>query len=288
LVRRLFIFAIYSGTGVVPDYTAHYAARLAELGDVAVCADSDYPESELSKIRPLAKTIINGRHGEYDFGSYKRGYLSADTGGYDWVYLCNDSVYGPAQPLGPILERMESGGPDAWGMSRDVSVVYKPGVLHLQSWFVGLNKRVANSDYFRDFITGVGKQPDKECVVVKYELGLSEMLCVRGCKIDCLFFSGGSNAMFNNPIQAFDAGVPFVKRNVKAATKFLRAAHGRADIPDEFMNFIRSDFIGRRRQFRINAALFLIVAQYEAPAVYCIYIHILGLRVFKRKISEGV
>ena len=45
------------------------------------------------------------RHSEYDFGSYKRAYNWAqenlDTAEYEFVYLVNDSVYGPLFDLNP-------------------------------------------------------------------------------------------------------------------------------------------------------------------------------------------
>lgn len=56
--------------------------------------------------------MITGRHGEYDFGSYKRGEAWARQAGWldevDDLILCNDSCFGPVGSFAPMFERMEA------------------------------------------------------------------------------------------------------------------------------------------------------------------------------------
>ena len=97
MTRRLFLFAGYNAHGLIDESLIFYIRALSKCGDVILCMDSDCSDSELKKITPYVLHATAQRHGEYDFGSYKRAYLyAADTGildKYDFVYIVNDSVY---------------------------------------------------------------------------------------------------------------------------------------------------------------------------------------------------
>lgn len=98
-MKRLVLFAGYDKMGVVDDYVLYYLAKLATLADIVYVADCEMSKKELAKLAPFTLKAIATRHGEYDFGSYKRGFLWAKESGilgdYDELFLCNDSVYGP-------------------------------------------------------------------------------------------------------------------------------------------------------------------------------------------------
>ncbi|MCQ2562782.1 MAG: glycosyl transferase family 1, partial [Alphaproteobacteria bacterium] len=91
--NRLFIFAGYSNTGTVSDSLLYYIKSLSKLGDIVLYMDSDISKKELSKISKYCLFVSAKRHGEYDFGSYKRGYLYAAKHGlfnkYSWIYFVN-------------------------------------------------------------------------------------------------------------------------------------------------------------------------------------------------------
>ena len=109
--KRLFIFAGYDKDCIVDETLLHYLKSLSELGDIVFTMDNSLSDTEASKIKSikniLSVTAVN--HGEYDFGSYKRGFQYAKKNKlldkYDWIYFVNDSVYGPLFDIKNILER---------------------------------------------------------------------------------------------------------------------------------------------------------------------------------------
>ncbi|MDR0449087.1 MAG: rhamnan synthesis F family protein, partial [Rickettsiales bacterium] len=206
-----FIFAGYSPDGAIDETDIFYIRALTRLGDVIFIADSDIPKSELRKIKNVIHAEAK-RHGEYDFGSYKRGYQYAKKAGllekYDWVYFANNSVYGPVKPLGPVLKELESRGAPAVGM---IGLGGK-GAVNAQSWFFGMDRRIFQSDWFARFIGGVEKQKDKMDVVHIYEFGMSRIVALQGFGIEVY-----EKELYGTSARAKSAtllkrGMPFVKK----------------------------------------------------------------------------
>ena len=118
--KRLFLFAGYNKDDSLDDSLIFYVKNLSEYGDVIVCLDNDSKKSELNKLKKYTIHIISTRHGEYDFGSYKRAFIYAQENkllkNYNDVYLVNDSVFGPLHDLNSTLEKMENTNSDATGL----------------------------------------------------------------------------------------------------------------------------------------------------------------------------
>ncbi|WP_419728604.1 rhamnan synthesis F family protein [Lichenicola sp.] len=66
-----------------------------------------------------------------DFGAWQHLVERGCADGADTVLLANDSVFGPLQPLAPIVAGMMSRNADVWGM-----VESRESSWHLQSWFL--------------------------------------------------------------------------------------------------------------------------------------------------------
>ena len=214
LVKRLFIFAGYDKFQRVDDTLLYYLNSLSALGDIVFNMDNDLPDEELSKITAIPNMLSAAahRHGEYDFGSYKRGYIWARDNKildkYDWVYLVNDSVFGPAFDLAHTLGNLESGGADFVGMVCNTTPNIAP---HIQSWFVGVCRNIALSAVLHDFITSVRAQSDISAVIGKYEIGLTTVLEQHGYKYTTVF-NDATAKMYWNPIKIIRGGVPFIKK----------------------------------------------------------------------------
>ena len=88
-MRRLFLFAGYDSGGLAGPSLVYYCARLREAGDVVIRFDNDCNQEELDRLRPFVLHAEAGRHGEYDFGSYKRAMdwalKNLEVGVYDWI-----------------------------------------------------------------------------------------------------------------------------------------------------------------------------------------------------------
>lgn len=221
--KRLFIFAGYDKDCIVDKTLLHYLKSLSELGDIIFTMDCNLPDTEVCKIKSikniLSVTAVN--HGEYDFGSYKRGFQYAKKNKlldkYDWIYFVNDSVYGPLFDIKNILEDLESRGVDLIGMT---DFQNKPTPLQVQSWFVGISQRVANEQFLSDFMNNVTHEVAKQLIILKYEVGLSQTILKHGYKM-ATFISGQdgerSHDMYQQPIEMLKRGIPFVKKTALEA-----------------------------------------------------------------------
>lgn len=209
--RRLFLLAGYNAKNVVDASLVYMAKSLSEFGDVILVMDSDVPDTEMHKVAPYTIFASARRHGEYDFGSYKRAYIYAqDTGilgNYEFVYMINDSVYGPVNPLLPALEKLESTNRDAFGL------VYNANRKnpHIQSWFIGMRKPVFASNWFDKFITSVSRQPNKGLITYFYEQGFSRMLFAHNIKFSYLYTAPGRK-IYNNVKYFYKSKCPFFKK----------------------------------------------------------------------------
>jgi lipopolysaccharide biosynthesis protein len=219
--KRLFLFAGFDKDKIVDNTVIYYVNALSKLGDIVFVADNDLSESEIKKLSniPNVLHVGAGRHGEYDFGSYKRAYLWAKDKkilkNYDRLYFVNDSVYGPFNDLNPVLLKLENSGADLVGMAanRDEATP-----VHVQSWFIGFNKKIFTSEFFDSFMQKITRIPNKMNLVLKYEAGLTALIMRHGFTMSVIL-KPEENNLYGDPRQILIKGVPFVK---KAAISKIR------------------------------------------------------------------
>ena len=209
--KRLFLFAGYDKDGIIDDALIYYVSALSKHGDIIVCMDCDCADNETKKLKPYTISIIAKRHGEYDFGSYKRAYQYADEHkllkNYDVIYLVNDSVFGPLFNILKTLQNMEEKTTDASGL-----VVSKHKThAYMESWFVRLNKNIFMNKWFSDFMSSVKHEVTKAKVTIKYEHGLTNVITNNGCSYSGIYTIHGRKT-YNKPKQLFKHGCPFVKK----------------------------------------------------------------------------
>lgn len=209
--KRLFLFAGFNKSARVDDALIYYINALNKFGDVILVMDSDCPKSETDKIKKYTKYTSATRHGEYDFGSYKRAYIWANENlkisDYDYVYLVNDSVYGPLYSMTRYFDAMENMGHDAFGIVKNPN----PKHPHIQSWFIGLNKNIFMTEWFDTFMKGITKLPSKGAITREYEQGLSKQISEHGFTWDCLYTVSG-RGVYNKIKKLFNHGMPFMKK----------------------------------------------------------------------------
>lgn len=211
-MNRLFLFAAYDRQGIVSPALLHHIHSLAEVGDVIFVADGLLSGEGWEQLATCTNCRLAQAHGEYDFGSYKRGFAEVSRAGlldkYDWIYLVNDSVYGPLLNLTPCLEELEMSGADATAMT------YNPHHLHphLESWFLGLAKNVFLAPWFASFLSGVEALEDKREICMRYENGLTRILLEQGCSVKGLYEVHGRE-IYNSAYALFRRGLPFFKKD---------------------------------------------------------------------------
>lgn len=180
---RAAVFAHFDRDSIVDEYVIYYLKELQKVTEVIIfVSDSHLSDYEQKKVTTLGISCIAERHGEYDFGSYKRGFFALnDRDQYDEIVFCNDSCYGPLFPLSEVFSSMERGNCDYWGMTQNncgIDIASPEPLLfpHIQSYFVVFRKMVFLSEHFLSFIHSVELENDKIQVIIKYEMGLTSAL----------------------------------------------------------------------------------------------------------------
>ena len=223
--KRLFLFAGYDVKKIIDDSTVIYVRELSKIGDVVFFMDNEVSQSELEKVLQYTLFATGLRHEEYDFGSYKRGYIWARDNNilnhYEWVYLINDSVYGPFFSLQPYLESLELPDIDAVTMNYNPHK-FKDKKPHLQSWFIGISNRVAISEWFEVFITNIVKQNKKEDIIDLYERGFTQFLRLYNLRFKAYSVT---RDVRNNIKSRFKKGFPFIKKSLFSGKKNILAGN---------------------------------------------------------------
>ena len=174
--KRIAVFASFSSDGTVPDYVIYYLKELKKVCDgIVFVADNPLKKSEFEKVEKLVIYARCERHNEYDFGSYKRGYVWLSEHGIldkcDELLMCNDSCYGPVYPLREVFDTMKKKDCDFWGLLSNTEIQY-----HLQSYFLNFKQSVFTSDVFSKFFTKIKQQPSVQHVISEYETKLTQIL----------------------------------------------------------------------------------------------------------------
>lgn len=183
--KYLAVFAHFDPQNLIDEYVVDYLKNLKEVAqEIIFVSDSDLPAEEILKINNLISAAIVGRHGEYDFGSYKRGIISAKEklNNYDGLIISNDSCY-LISPLENVFQKMEKEKFDFWGMTQNNADKNYP--LHIQSYFVVFDKKVFQNTKFIDFFSNVKKEKQKQDIIKNYEVFLTQFLRKEGFKSGC-------------------------------------------------------------------------------------------------------
>jgi hypothetical protein len=147
--RYLVLFAHYDAAGQVLGYVHEYLRQLRRLdADIVFVSTADrLDEAALTRLRESCCRVIVRENSGYDFGSWKTGLQRGPAPAeYEGLIITNDSVFGPARDLHPIVERMMAEPCDFWGITDSYELSY-----HLQSYFVCFKPAVFRSPAFARF-----------------------------------------------------------------------------------------------------------------------------------------
>lgn len=223
---RTAIFAHFDKDNLIDDYVIYYLNALKKVVQKLIfVSDCNLSTVETDKLNGIADGIIAKPHGEHDFGSYKRGVLFAQENNLlndtDELIFANDSCYGPFFQLENVFEKMEQENCNFWGITQNNKFKIRKNLFwkkyeipHIQSYFFVLKKEVFNSGVFLNFINSIKKEKSRNEVILKYEIGLSELLLennfvmksfIETCKDDSSPFLHRAQELILNH------GMPFLK-----------------------------------------------------------------------------
>ncbi len=213
-MNRVCIFAHYDKDNIIDDYVIYYLNALKkDFNKIIFVSDSDLPKEQTEKLSSICDYVQAYHHGEYDWGSYKFGYIIAKQNNLlvdaDELLLCNDSVYGPVSSL--RLEKMQADFngyyENKFGLDKGVE---EP---HLQSWFLLVKKQMFNTPAFDSFLMSITKFEDKLDIIRNYEIGFTKSFA-QDFSYSALYSSNLSDSITNAPIQMLENGFPFIKTRI--------------------------------------------------------------------------
>lgn len=221
-MKRAIVFAHFDKNNTIEDFVIYYLKELKKLAhDIIFVSDSNISELELNKISNLTTKNIIGHHGEYDFGSYKKGYQYLKNNNllnqFDELIFANDSCYAPLFPLDNMFKKMEENNCDFWGATMNLCTENHKEKEHVQSYFLVFKSQIFKNQIFDNFINSIQKENNKDLVIEKYEIGLSQYLKNNGFIGDC--YSQISKTFDNTQIKGYrklilEEKIPFLKRSI--------------------------------------------------------------------------
>jgi len=244
-MKRAVVFAHYDKDNIIDDYVIYYLKSLKEICNKIIFVSAcDIVPKEIQKLDNIADYAIYGRHDEYDFGSYKRGFLYLKENGIlqdtESLIFANDSCYGPLFPLEDVFEKIDPC--DFWGITKNKFGMRRSGQKfvvckrpHIQSYFMVFAPQVFNSEGFSQFMQSVTKQELKNDIVINYEIGLYEFLTNLGFKSDFYIkdYYNFSNATILKWRQLLTNGhSPYIKCNL------LRQVYNSITVVDDWREVI--------------------------------------------------
>ncbi|RVU83390.1 glycosyltransferase [Leucothrix sargassi] len=214
--NRLCLFSHYDQDDLIDEYVVNYLESLSSLYDIVfVSTSTNLGSKELDKISQYCMSYIVKENYGYDFGAWKTGLdsIHGELDRYDYLMMCNDSVYGPLQPLKTVVSKMESEGYDVWSMSDNLEYCH-----HLQSYFIQYSKSAFQSELFEDTWINFKIFDDKNTLIKNYEIGLSNKF-ISSSEFKVGSYSSVLGETYLNPLQYYwdkkiTEGFPFLKIEV--------------------------------------------------------------------------
>ena len=187
------------------------------VDNIILVGDCKIIPSELDKLKNLVSYVEFERHGQYDFGSYRRGLEYARKAGLldrskvDELILVNDSCLGPIYPFSELLETMREDNCDFWGYS---SYEDRYFTRHLSSYFIVFKRPIIDSLLLDSFLHSVRGKLDRDTVIARFESKLTPFLMEHGFYYSSIAQAvGKSNNIFFNPLSYLETyRIPIIKR----------------------------------------------------------------------------
>lgn len=179
-IGRVAVFAAFSQDGIISETTLYYLNGLREVVDnIVFVSDNPVLPGEEGKVKDLVCVCVCERHGEYDFGSYKRGWRLCMSDKRlrkaSEIVFCNDSCYGPVVPFSGMFETMARKDCDFWGLAANRDIQW-----HLQSYFWVMKRQVFMSSAFATFMDSVTRRGNVSEVVREYEVPFTKSMTDAG------------------------------------------------------------------------------------------------------------
>ena len=178
---RALVYAHWDRDGIVDPYVIHALREYRAVVDRIV-----FVSTHCTNVRPvvtsLADEVIVRDNEGFDFASWREGLKRLDIPAYDEILFTNSSVYGPLWPIDGCLAAAAARKSDLWGMT-----VSREPEVHLQSYFMGMSRRLLDSDCGRRLWEDVRLVRTKRDAIHAYELRWMPECIANGFAVHTLF-----------------------------------------------------------------------------------------------------
>jgi hypothetical protein len=183
---RVAVFCHYDAAGEVRARVLAYldALRGEGFSIVFVSNAGQLTDAAMRALLPRCAGVVVRRNVGYDFGAWRDALEQAALPRPDtaMLLLLNDSVFGPLQPIGPLLRQIDFDAADIWGLTESWQTGY-----HLQSYFYAIAPSVLRTPTWRRFWAGVRPVPSKHSIIHAYEVGFTRDMLRGGLRCRALF-----------------------------------------------------------------------------------------------------
>ena len=172
--NKVCVFSHFDKDNIIDNYVIYYLSELSKKYDIIfVSTAMGLSKKEVKKVESYCMQYIVKENYGYDFGAWKTGLdsLGLALHDYDWLTLCNDSVYGPVQPIECITDILDKNMYDILPLSMNYEKK-----KHFQSYFVSYSKVTFKSDLFQEFWNNFKIYDDKTDLVNICEVEFSNIL----------------------------------------------------------------------------------------------------------------
>lgn len=184
-IAKVAILLNYDRLSMIHRYVLHQVDALAAAGFAVIfVTNSDrLAPADLAALATRCHAVVRRRNRGYDFGAWRDAIVGlADTEQLDMLLLANDSVYGPFGPLDEMLAAMSADEADIWALTDSWQRRF-----HLQSYFMLAHRRALRDPAWQGFWRDFRHSENKEFVVRRYEIGLTQALLRAGLRCRALF-----------------------------------------------------------------------------------------------------
>lgn len=219
--KRVLVYVIYESESRLQEYKLIFLKELAKISDrVLIVVNGSLPQADLDKLNKFGKVEIRSNEG-YDTAAFRYGILSMGKkiiNEYDELLLVNDTNVGPLFDLTLSFNKMAEKKLDFWGIAYGEKQPdftgynkYKYIPIHLQSFFLVIEKSMFSTDDFYDYWEKLSDTNSREKAIGRHETVFTKHFADLGFKHGALAEDSSDSAMYLHPLRIVEDGVPLVK-----------------------------------------------------------------------------
>lgn len=211
---KITLFSSYSNKSTIDNYIKSYLEQLRKVSDKVVLLTNNDRKlclNDINLLNHIGVEICYVENRGWDFGMYYQ-YIVNNTSLFkncDQLILCNDSCV-LFRDITPFIQKFHYNDFVASGFTSSYEIKY-----HMQSYFL-----YYKGDAVRlcvGHILNTGILPDRNSVILKYEVGISALLEENNYKFFVEYDSVSSNTMVYNIMLVYPqiliySGIPMIKR----------------------------------------------------------------------------